>query len=146
MEFYSERCSDWLEKNKHIHPDKLTMEVQRFEKLLNENHTQNDIQQQDHIDDLHLTIQLLKERLASLVVEEPNKERKKTIQTIEKPINEPWDMSSLTHHGEQATEILDPETRAQRKSEILNIAGIQLGTSDLKKRKKADILSKDESE
>ena len=136
MEFYSERCSDWLDKNHNIHPDKLAMEIQRFENMLNQSQAASDTEQQDHIDDLQLTIQLLQERLTSFSVEPTDQLPASAVETAPMSNNESWDTSSLTGHGEQATEVLDPATRAQRKKEILNIPGIQLASAGLKTRPK----------
>ncbi|NRB41101.1 MAG: hypothetical protein HRU20_21955 [Pseudomonadales bacterium] len=124
MEFYSERCSDWLEKNPNIHPNKLAMEVKRFQGMLDKTPATD----ADSIDDLQLTVQLLDDRIQSV----------STSQTeVPKPQNNNnWDTSSLTQHGETQVEVLDPVTKAQRKSQILTIPGVQLGTATLKRRDK----------
>ena len=124
MEFYSERCNDWLEKNNNIHPKKLNMEVARFQKMLSDNESQQPIQQ-DHIDDLKLTLQLLNERLIT-----PD-------QKIDMPAPEQeqhWDTSSLTHHEQASHESLSLLEKTQRREAILACNGIQLGTANLKKR------------
>lgn len=59
MEFYSERCQDWLEKSDRIHPDKLAMELERFKKM----HEACSEEDQESKEDLALTVQLLQERL-----------------------------------------------------------------------------------
>lgn len=59
MEFYSERCQDWLEKSDRIHPDKLAMELERFKKM----HEACSEENQESKEDLALTVQLLQERL-----------------------------------------------------------------------------------
>ena len=137
MEYYSERCADWLEKNNNIHPDKLNMEINRFQSLLNEAERLED---QDSFDDLQLTVQLLSERLATFTETAPH--QSEASEQAPAPSQQTdsskttWDTTSLTHHGEQPSEILDSQTKAQRKSELLKIPGIQLGTSALKNASK----------
>ena len=136
MEFYSERCADWLDNNPNIHPDKLSMEVKRFQSMLANAELQNN---PDQIDDLQLTVQLLSERLngealtqsAANTVTSPSATAHDTDQQAAL-----WDASSLTHHGEQAPEILDDATKEKRKDQLLMVPGIQLGTSSLKHREK----------
>lgn len=137
MEFYSERCSDWLEKNNNIHPDKLMMEIHRFEKMISE--TSNTSEQADAIDDLQLTIQLLQERLSDTRSSQtPSSEisiiDKSPLQPTIQPTTEAWDTASLTHYDKQNVEVLNKATRAQRKADILTIPGVQLGTASLKKK------------
>ena len=136
MEFYSERCADWLDNNPNIHPVKLSMEVKRFQSMLATAEQQNN---PDQIDDLQLTVQLLSERLNSQTLTQPavNTDTSPSANALDTDQETTlWDASSLTHHGEQTPEILDVATREKRKDQLLMVPGIQLGTSSLKRREK----------
>ncbi|CAA0091587.1 Uncharacterised protein [BD1-7 clade bacterium] len=149
MEYYSERCSDWLDKNTTIHPKKLAMEIERFQKMLKDTEAQQS--DTDQVDDLELTVQLLRERLFQI---DPTGEVSGIPTTNEAPqatadaINIPndvaaaqtatdasapasanqWDLTPLVPTDIEP-EILDEATRQQRKQDILQIPGVNLGTT-----------------
>lgn len=136
MEHYSERCSDWLDKNHHIHPNKIEMEIKRFRNMLDLAQRQQETDQ-DNIEDLHLTVQLLEERLIRLQVSPPqtdksvNNQRTSPTSSVTETAST-WDTSSLTQHDGSQIEVLPNDIRASRKKALLDLPGIQLGTKNLK--------------
>ncbi len=133
MEFYSERCHDWLEKNDKIHPDKIRMEIKRFESLLSQAEQES---LNDNIDDLSLTIQFLNERLSSLSdVKTSITNNEFDAQKHDHSSDDGnWDSSSLTNFDPKKVERLSPVEKQERHAALLTFEGIQLGTNSLKKR------------
>ena len=131
MEFYSERCHDWLENHVNIHPEKIQMEIKRFQHLLMQAEKQT---LTDNIDDLNLTLQFLQERLSQL--NENSSTLAKNSEVVphqdEANFEQSWDSSSLTSYDQRKIERLSSIEKNQRKVALLNIEGIQLGTSNLK--------------
>ncbi len=151
MEFYSERCADWLEKNTNIHPKKLEMEISRFNSMLTEAETKD--AESDEVDDLTLTLQLLQERLIQL---DPHSPALKTLAQSasvassdeQNPGSAPapealslqtnadlaspseparWDLTPL-NPVDVEPEHIDEATRRERRAELLKIPGIDLGS------------------
>lgn len=142
MEFYSERCQDWLNKSQRIHPDKLVMEVDRFKKMY-------DACGPDDIDakeDLALTVQLLEERLQAdqqnLVPSQESSEPSLSdlspdayqLSDTPKAQDLAWDLQSLTDPSDIEVEVLDTKTKTARKKALLNHPSIGLGVSGIKQR------------
>jgi hypothetical protein len=172
MEFYSERCGDWLEKTPNIHPDKLAMEITRFQGMLaqlgadpgsdnssssgngSSNNNGSSSDNDELAEDLALTIQLLEERLhvvqGFLGLSEARPEPGLPVSTAtsalepspsayslsERPHDDDpsWDTSALGLTEDVQPEIIDEETRQERKTALLEIPGIALGVKGLKTR------------
>lgn len=139
MEFYSERCQDWLNKSQRIHPDKLVMEIERFKKM-HEECRLDDIEAKE---DLALTVQLLEERLDAdqldLVEKSEDASQDHAVTPESFKLSDTpnqqgpnWDLDSLTDPLGIETEILDTETKKARKQALLDHPSIALGVAGIK--------------
>lgn len=131
MQHYSERCSDWLEKNANIHPDKIDMEIRRFRSML-ENAEKQSVKDQDSLDDLLLTVQLLEERRQNYNSSLNSHQLTDTTKETDSALM--WDTGSLTDHDTAEPEKLPEDIKALRKAELLEIPGVQLGIKNLKEK------------
>lgn len=140
MEFYSERCQDWLNKSQRIHPDKLAMEVERFKKMHDECNPDNT----EAKDDLALTVQLLEERLHEdqLVQADDTASISPEAYPLSDTPNEHnavWDLNSLTDPAGVEIEVLDLQTKAARKQALLDHPSIGLGAAVIKPKNSGSI-------